>query len=64
MHAFAEARSAALRKRDLAREAEPDWYKHRSLLGMMLYIDNFAATSTACAKSWITLRRPASTACT
>ena len=42
MHAFAEARSAALRKRDLAREAEPDWYKHRSLLGMMLYIDNFA----------------------
>ena len=42
LHAFAEARSAALRKRDLAREAEPDWYKRRGLLGMMLYIDNFA----------------------
>ena len=42
MHEFADARRAALKKRDLAREAEPEWYKHRDLLGMMLYIDNFA----------------------
>ena len=42
MHAFAEARSAALKDRDAAREADPGWYKRRDLLGMMLYIDNFA----------------------
>ena len=42
MHRFADQRKAALKKRDLAREAEPDWYKHRDLLGSMLYIDNFA----------------------
>ena len=42
MYRFAEMRSAALKERDAAREAEPEWYKHRNLLGMMLYIDNFA----------------------
>ena len=42
MYRFAEMRSAALKARDAAREAEPEWYKHRDLLGMMLYIDNFA----------------------
>ena len=42
MYRFAEMRSAALKARDAAREAEPEWYKHRNLLGMMLYIDNFA----------------------
>ncbi len=44
MYQFAQARSDALKARDAAREAEPDWYKHRDLLGMMLYIDNFAGT--------------------
>ena len=39
---YAEARSAALKKRDLAREADPNWYKSSDLVGMMLYIDNFA----------------------
>src|SRR5699024_9192980 len=42
MYRYAEARSAALKARDAAREADPNWYKHRDLLGMMLYIDNFA----------------------
>ncbi len=42
MYRYAEARSAALKARDAAREADPQWYKHRDLLGMMLYIDNFA----------------------
>ena len=42
MYRYAEARSAALKERDAAREADPNWYKHRDLLGMMLYIDNFA----------------------
>ena len=39
---FAEERSAALKKRDLEREADPEWYKSNDLIGMMLYIDNFA----------------------
>lgn len=42
MHRFADERRSVLKKRDAAREAEPDWYKHRDLLGSMLYIDNFA----------------------
>lgn len=39
---FAEERSAALRKRDAEREADPGWYRSNGLVGMMLYIDNFA----------------------
>ena len=39
---FAEERSSALKKRDLEREADPQWYKSSDLTGMMLYIDNFA----------------------
>ena len=42
LHRFADERRPVLKKRDAAREAEPDWYKHRDLLGSMLYIDNFA----------------------
>ena len=42
LHRFAEERSAALKKRDLEREADPEWYKSNDLTGMMLYIDNFA----------------------
>ena len=42
LHRFAEERSAALKKRDLEREANPEWYKSSELTGMMLYIDNFA----------------------
>ena len=42
LHYYAEARSAALKKWDLAREADPNWYKSSDLVGMMLYIDNFA----------------------
>lgn len=42
LHYYAEARSAALKKRDLAREADPNWYKSSDLVGMMMYIDNFA----------------------
>lgn len=39
---FAAGRAAALQKRDLAREADPEWYRSNALTGMMLYIDNFA----------------------
>jgi len=37
-----EDRKADLRSLDARREADPDWYRDRGLLGMMLYVDNFA----------------------
>lgn len=42
LYQFASDRSEALKKRDLEREADPEWYKSNELTGMMLYIDNFA----------------------
>ena len=39
---FWNDRSNILKDRDLEKEANPDWYKSGELLGMMLYIDNFA----------------------
>ena len=42
LRVYADERPAALKKRDLEREADPEWYKSNDLTGMMLYIDNFA----------------------
>ena len=39
-----EQRKAALRAQDERRAADPDWYRSRELLGMMLYTDAFAGT--------------------
>ena len=39
---FYKERNAALRAMDLEREAKPDWYRKNDMLGMMLYVDNFA----------------------
>ncbi|MBP3427907.1 MAG: amylosucrase [Clostridia bacterium] len=39
---FCIQRSEALHARDEEKALRPDWYKSRDLLGMMLYIDNFA----------------------
>lgn len=39
---FYEQRSQDLKDRDDLREHDPDWYKRNDILGMMLYIDNFA----------------------
>ena len=39
---FHEERSTALKAIDSRRAADPDWYRRNDLLGMMLYIDNFA----------------------
>ncbi len=39
---FYQKRSKNLKKRDSQREKNPNWYKKNDLLGMMLYIDNFA----------------------
>ena len=37
-------RKKPLREQDGRREAEPDWYRRRDLLGMMLYVNAFAGT--------------------
>ena len=42
LYQFASERPAALKRRDLEREADPEWYKSSGLTGIMLYIDNFA----------------------
>ncbi len=42
LHEFYEERARDLKKKDGEREKRPDWYKGNDMLGMMLYIDNFA----------------------
>lgn len=42
MYEYDQARRKELKKRDSEREAAPDWFKQNDMLGMMLYIDNFA----------------------
>ena len=37
-----DQRKIALRNQDVKRETDPDWYRRRELLGMMLYVDAFA----------------------
>ena len=44
MEAFYSARDSKLKKLDAEREADIAWYKRNDLLGMMLYIDQFAGT--------------------
>lgn len=42
MRTFCLERKDSLKELDSAREADPDWYRRNDMLGMMLYIDNFA----------------------
>lgn len=44
MQQFYEERSNALKTRDREKETDPEWFKKKEMLGMMLYIDNFAGT--------------------
>ena len=39
---YYKERSTSLKNRDRKREGDPNWYKQNDMLGMMLYIDNFA----------------------
>ena len=39
---FYDERKSSLKESDLKREADSGWYKQNDMLGMMLYIDNFA----------------------
>ncbi len=42
MHEYAVGRDEDLQELDHKREQDPDWYRKNDMLGMMLYIDNFA----------------------
>lgn len=42
MYRFYQERKAGLKELDRKREADPDWFKQNDMLGMMLYVDNFA----------------------
>ena len=42
MGAYYENRNRSLKNLDEKREQEPEWFKQKNMLGMMLYIDNFA----------------------
>lgn len=42
MYRFYTEREASLKRRDERRVQQPDWFKKSDMLGMMLYIDNFA----------------------
>ncbi len=44
MRAYFNARSDALKELDAQREAAGAWYRRRDMLGMQMYIDNFAGT--------------------
>ena len=42
MYRFATERASEFRKLDSQREKNPEWFRKNAMLGMMLYIDNFA----------------------
>lgn len=42
MYEYFMQRGESLKKMDQDREKEPDWYKKNDILGMMMYIDNYA----------------------
>ena len=44
LRSFYQERRDSLKAIDRSRESDPNWYRRNDLLGMMLYIDNFAGT--------------------
>ena len=44
LRGFYQERRDSLKAIDRSRESDPNWYRRNDLLGMMLYIDNFAGT--------------------
>lgn len=50
MQRFYEERNKALKERDCEKEKDPGWFKKKDMLGMMLYIDNFAGNLKGMAK--------------
>ena len=56
--AFSEERRDSLKQRDAEKQDSPNWYQSRELLGMMLYIDNFAGNLKGVREKLSTLWRP------
>ena len=56
MYQYFTARRRALKNRDLEREKNPDWFRQKDMLGMMLYIDNFAGNIKGVLPSFHILR--------
>ena len=52
-----QSRSLALKERDRSREQRPDWYRGSDLLGMCLYVDQFAGTALPDSQIVITDRK-------
>ena len=46
MEEFCRARRASLKRLDTKREKNPGWFRKSSMLGMMMYTDQFAGTLT------------------
>lgn len=44
MYAYHLARNQKMKMLDQKREKNPEWFRRKDMLGMMLYIDNFAGT--------------------
>ena len=42
MHRFYLERRESLKEMDRRREKNPEWFKQNDMMGMMLYVDNFA----------------------
>ncbi len=42
LYEYYRARATKLKNRDKKREQDPEWFRKNDMLGMMLYIDNFA----------------------
>lgn len=56
MHDYYLKRSTELKKRDIKKEKNPDWFKEKEMLGMMLYIDNFAGNLKGVEKKLVYLK--------
>lgn len=57
MESLRQERREALKARD-AEKGGTEWYKAQEMLGMMLYIDNFAGDLTGVKESFPTWKRP------
>lgn len=57
LHVFYQKRRSDLKSLDKKREQNPDWYKKNDMLGMMLYIDNFAGNLKGVEKKLDYLKR-------
>ena len=57
MEQYYSQREAALKRLDARREADQEWFRKSSMLGMMLYVDNFAGTLKGVQKKLDYIRR-------